>query len=63
MPGFGVNPTLEKSQRFEGVIYVFGNRVERKSLKKLVPSLKILLGSQQTNFLKNEKVSEKDLNQ
>ena len=32
------------------------------SLQKLGPSSKIQLGSQQTNFLQNEKISEKDLN-
>ena len=52
--GFGSTYTLEKSLGFEGV-YVFGNRVERRSLQKPGPSSKIQLGSQQTNFLKNEK--------
>ena len=42
---------------------VFGNRVEPRSLQKLGPRHIITqLGSQHTNFVKNEKVSEKDLN-
>ena len=45
------------------MIQVFGNRVEHRSLQKLGPSSKIQLRSQQTNFLRNEKISKKDLNQ
>ena len=47
------HPTLEKSLGFEGVIYDFGNRVERRGLQKLGPSSKIQLGPQHAYFLTN----------
>ena len=45
------------------MLLVFGNKVERRSLiQKLGHSSKIHLGTEQTNFVKNEKISEKNLN-
>ena len=57
------NPTFEAVGLGAGDIGFWQyDRVQHRGLQKLGPSSKIQLGSQQTNFLKTEKISEKNLN-